>query len=141
MLIQVIRKIFTGESTIGDMLIDGKFKCYTLEDMVREVKGVPVEKWKVKGVTAIPEGKYKVVVDFSNRFQKLMPHILDVPGFSGVRIHCGNKSTDVEGCVALGMDKLDNAVGRSRVAYDLVYAAIRHAICEKEEIEIEVKHA
>ena len=75
---------------------------WCLEDTVREVPGQPVHLWKVPGVTAIPAGTYELIVDFSNRFQKMMPHILDVEGFTGVRIHAGNSSHDTEGCLLLG---------------------------------------
>lgn len=98
MELTVIRKTFTPNSTIGDFLIDGSFHCYTLEDCVRTGPKVP-------GATAIPEGRYEVAIDMSTRFQRLMPHILDVPNFSGIRIHKGNTDADTEGCVLLGMDK------------------------------------
>ena len=75
---------------------------WVLEDAVREVVGQPVHLWKVPGQTAIPTGTYDLIVDFSNRFQKMMPHILEVPGFSGVRVHAGNSSHDTEGCLLLG---------------------------------------
>ena len=62
MKLEVIRKEFTTESTIGDLLIDGKFYSFTLEGMYRDKK--------IKGVTAIPYGTYEVIVNFSNRFHK-----------------------------------------------------------------------
>ena len=59
-------------ATIGALYIlvggDALHECYTLEDEVREVEGEPVEKWKVPGETAIPEGKYRVVIEKSPRF-------------------------------------------------------------------------
>lgn len=79
-------------NTIGHLYIDGKFFCYTLEDEIR-MDGV-----KVYGKTAIPTGIYKVVVDMSNRFKRLMPRILDVPMFKGIRIHGGNTEEDSHGC-------------------------------------------
>ena len=74
---------------------------WVLEDQVREVVGEPVSEWKVPGKTAIPAGRYKVLITFSNRFQKLMPQLMDVPGFTGVRIHAGNTAADTEGCLLL----------------------------------------
>ena len=74
MRLDLIRKTFTEYSTIGDLLIDGKFYRYTLEDMYRDKK--------IKGVTAIPYGTYEVIINFSNRFQKPMPLLLNVPNFS-----------------------------------------------------------
>ena len=78
---------------IGDLFIDGQFFCYTLEDE-RRPDGL-----KVYGETAIPVGTYNVKVTRSNRFKRLMPILLDVPMFSGIRIHGGNSSKDTLGCI------------------------------------------
>jgi len=122
MEIKVIRKEFTDQSTIGDLLIDGIFFCYTLEDMVRE-HGVKVAKQ-----TAIPEGRYQVIVDQSVRFNRAMPHILNVPMFDGIRIHNGNTSKHTDGCILLGFTKNVNFVGQSRNAFnkffDILYARL-----------------
>ena len=107
MILELKRKIFTDDSTIGELSIDGKFVCYTLEDKVRDVK--------IKNVTAIPYGKYELAITFSNRFQQYMPLLLNVPGFEGVRIHSGNKSADTEGCILVGSSKSLNFIGSSRV--------------------------
>lgn len=88
--------------TIGRLYLGDTYLCYVLEDKCREVEGRPVSEWKVQNETAIPRGTYKVVVDFSNRFQRELPHLLDVPGFTGVRIHTGNSSKDTEGCLLVG---------------------------------------
>jgi hypothetical protein len=125
--LKITRKEFTEESTIGDFLIDGEFFCYVLEDIVREV-GV-----KVPSKTAIPEGKYKVIIDQSTRFRRAMPHVLDVPGFDGIRIHAGNTSKDTEGCPLLGFTKSRDCVGQSRLAFnqlfDKLYMALRDEEC------------
>ena len=92
-----------GENNIiGDLLINGEFFCYVLEDQLR-AKGE-----KVYGETCIPTGTYKVVVDMSNRFKRLMPRLLNVPMFEGVRIHGGNTAKDSHGCplVAFNTDGL-----------------------------------
>lgn len=77
---------------IGDLFIDGEFFCHTLEDE-KCPDGV-----KVKHKTAIPVGKYKVILTVSNRFKRLMPLLIDVPMFSGIRMHGGNTSRDTSGC-------------------------------------------
>lgn len=101
---------FGEDYTIGKLYLDGIYECYTLEDRVREEK--------VAGKTAIPTGTYKVVVDFSNRFKREMPHILNVMNFEGVRIHSGNTDKDTEGCILLGLIwNGGNYIGNSRAAY------------------------
>lgn len=103
------RKTFNEKFTLGELFIDGVFFCYTVEDKVRDVK--------IKGVTAIAYGRYKMIVNMSNRFKKEMPLLLDVPFFDGVRVHSGNTAEDSEGCIIVGMVKTDNGVGMSRVAF------------------------
>lgn len=76
---------------------------YSIEDVVREVEGQPVEAWKVNGKTAIPSGRYRLSWTMSNRFGRNMLLLDPVPGFAGVRVHSGNRATDTEGCILLGM--------------------------------------
>ena len=88
--------------TTGQLYIDGEYFCFTLEDKVREENGVPVEKWKVKGETAIPQGFYELGVEHSPRFGSGTITIKRVPGFDFIRIHTGNSSKDTEGCILVG---------------------------------------
>lgn len=136
MKITVKRKRFSDISTIGELEIDGEFVCFTLEDRDRRLEeGYE----KVPGSTAIPRGKYKVTIDQSVRFKKRMPHILNVPGFEGVRIHSGNTAADTSGCILLGAVVTDNdAIGNSRVAYNDFFAQFEDAIEEGREVTIEV---
>jgi hypothetical protein len=114
MLITVKRKHFSEVATIGEMLIDGKLLCHTLEDKVR------ANGEKVAGQTAIPYGRYELVTSMSNRFKKLLPLLLEVQNFSGVRIHSGNTSADTEGCILVGNwdGKNSNFIGNSRATFD-----------------------
>jgi hypothetical protein len=136
MKIEVIRQEFTDVSTIGSLLINGEFFCYTLEDKVREVPGEPVEKWKKPEITAIPRGTYRLVINMSPRFKKPLPLLLGVPGFTGVRIHSGNVAEHTEGCILVGNTKSKNFVGESRKAFDALFAKIR---VEKDDITITVR--
>jgi len=129
MILELKRKIFTDDSTIGELSIDGAFVCFTLEDKVRDVK--------IKAITAIPYGKYEVIINFSNRFQKYMPLLLKVPNYEGVRIHPGNKSGDTEGCILVGSSKSLNFIGNSRVTYASLFAKIKLA-AKKEKIFINI---
>ena len=117
--------------TIGALFNGDEFLCYTLEDVVREVPGVPVASWKIKGETAIPVGEYVVTLTFSNRFQKVLPILLAVPGFEGVRIHSGNTDADTEGCILVGRELGNESILQSRFALgdvmDLLYATAAKA--------------
>jgi hypothetical protein len=127
MNLHVKRFEFGNGFAIGKLLIDGEDSgLFTLEDEVRQIDSLPVEKWKVPGETAIPSGTYKVIVDMSQRFRRELPHILDVPGFTGVRIHSGNRPQDTEGCLLVGKtwDK-SGFVGKSKEAFEALFAKIK----------------
>lgn len=116
MNITVKRIEYKDTYTIGKMYIDGKFECFTLEDKYRGQ--LEKKEDKIPGATAIPKGVYKLIVDFSNRFKKQMPHILNVPKFEGIRIHSGNTDKDTEGCILVGTNwNGGNTITNSRLAY------------------------
>lgn len=109
MELKLIRDTFTEDSTIGKLYIDGSFFCETLEDKVRDKK--------IPHITAIPYGRYEVIVNFSERFQQQMPLLLNVPNYEGVRIHWGNYSKDTDGCILLGETRGVNFIGNSKSAF------------------------
>jgi len=115
------RTHFTDTYTLGELFIDNKFFCYTVEDKDRDAnKDGDLDdagETKVYGETAIPYGTYKVILSVSNRFKKLMPEVLDVKGFKGIRIHSGNTALDSHGCIIVGNIRTSNGVGSSRAAY------------------------
>ena len=119
MVITVKRLYKTDNSVIGEMLIDGIFECYTLEDAERPVK--------IKGETAIPKGTYRVIINQSNRFKRLLPLLIDVPNFEGVRIHSGNSNHDTEGCILVGQTRNKNYIGQSRKAFDKLFKKMQKA--------------
>ena len=119
MVITVKRLYKTENSTIGEMLIDGVFECFTLEDKERPVK--------IKGETAIPKGTYRVIINESNRFKRLLPLLIDVPNFEGVRIHSGNSNHDTEGCILVGQNRNKNYIGQSRKAFDKLFKKMQAA--------------
>ncbi len=96
---------------IGDLFINGEFFCYTLEDEKR------ADGLKVYGETAIPTGTYNVKVTRSNRFKRLMPLIIDVPMFSGIRIHGGNTSKDTLGCILVAFNTDYKKIWRTAERY------------------------
>jgi len=127
--LQVKRTDLTDESTIGEFSVNGQFECYTLEDKVRLVK--------IAGKTAIPPGRYEVIVNFSQRFGRLLPLLLNVPRFEGVRIHPGNTDADTEGCILVGDTKKPNFVGDSRPAFERLFEKLKVASAT-EKIFIEI---
>jgi Family of unknown function (DUF5675) len=124
--------------TIGALSIDGDFECWVCEDVVREIDGQPVTSWKVPSKTAIPYGTYKVDITMSARFKRLLPLLLDVPCFAGIRIHPGNTAADTEGCLLPGLDRMAKSVGRSRVAFESLFMALKDAKNRAEPISIEI---
>ena len=130
MKIEVERKLYTEQSTIGELSIDGKFFCYTLEDTVRQ-PGV-----KVYGKTAIPSGAYEVTLTHSPKFGRLMPLLNNVPNYVGVRIHSGNDANDTEGCLLVGKTKSENFIGESRAAFGELYPLIEAAVHKGEPITL-----
>lgn len=104
-----VRRTFKGpDYTIGKLYVDGHYLCDTLEDTVRPAGT------KIAGKTAIPAGTYRVKKTMSPRFKKILPEILDVPGFAGVRIHAGNSAADTEGCLLIGLNKAKGKVLESQ---------------------------
>lgn len=102
---QIEREPSTTESTVGKLYFrlaptdPWIWLCWTLEDVVREVPGQPVQMWKIKGQTAIARGVYQIAVTMSQRFKRLLPILSVVFGFEGIRIHGGNTAADTEGCI------------------------------------------
>tara|TARA_R110000751_G_scaffold115163_2_gene214587 strand:+ start:557 stop:1027 length:471 start_codon:yes stop_codon:yes gene_type:complete len=149
MKLEVIRFSSQVDSTSG-LLFDitdnkRKFLCYTLEDESREEK--------VWGETCIPAGEYSLGLRtvggldarYSKRFADIhvgMLHVLDVPNFKYILIHCGNTDEDTAGCLLLGdtqennLVKKDGFIGRSTLAYMRVYPDIAAALERGEEVTI-----
>lgn len=131
---------FGTNYTVGRLYIDGVYECYTLEDTVREQENVPVSTWKIAGQTAIPKGTYYVLIDDSRRFGKPMPHVTNVPGFEGIRIHSGNTDADTEGCILVGKNWAGgDFIGSSRLAFDDLMGHLSPASHNRETITIQVE--
>lgn len=143
MKLTLLRRPSVGGATIGKLYIDGVYACCTLEDEVREIEGVPVAAWKIKGATAIPSGEYRVTLEHSGRFGPDTLTINDVPGFVAIRMHAGNTSADTEGCPLLGMQATEVSLiaGTSRPAVALVKAEVMRAIREDEVVTIDINNA
>lgn len=114
------RTTFTARSTIGEWWFNGGMLCFTIEDVERE--------HKIPRVTAIPRGRYEIVVTQSKRFKRALPLLLDVPGFEGIRVHAGNTADDTEGCICVGLNSGQDVVIHSKPALALVQGRINAAL-------------
>lgn len=137
----LLKRIFRGDKyTIGHLYINGDYYCDVLEDVDRELSNdmseEQIKKIKIYGKTAIPTGRYKIEVTYSPKFKRYLPILLNVKGFSGIRVHSGNTAEDTLGCLLVGFNKEKGKVLNSRVTSDKLTALLRN--CE-EEIHITIE--
>lgn len=120
-----VKRIYKGNNyTIGHLYIDDVYFSDVLEDKVRELNKLED---KVYGKTAIPEGVYQVKLTFSPKFKKILPEILNVPFFSGIRIHSGNTADDSEGCLLVGENKVKGKVINSKKTIEKLMKILKSA--------------
>lgn len=127
MEIQVRRRYIGSDYTIGSMSVNGEYFCDTLEPVVRDInKNGKFDNGEVKinGKTAIPFGRYEVRLTMSSRFKRVLPLLINVPNFEGVRIHRGNTVNDTAGCILVGENKVKgrviNSTGYEKKIVDLL---------------------
>lgn len=101
---------FIGYDEAGKEIENKPLFCNTMEDVVRLLRS---KEDKINNETAIPDGKYEVVMSYSNRFKRVLPLLLNVPYFTGVRIHRGNTDKDTEGCILVGKNNIKGMVTNS----------------------------
>lgn len=142
MEITVKRKFKGNNYTIGSLYIDDKYFCDTLEDIDRGLTDNMTDSYistvKVIDQTAIPTGSYKVTITYSNRFQKLLPLINNVKGFSGIRIHSGNTKEDTSGCILVGFNTKKGKVVNSRVTFNKLFNILQDTLNSGEQVEIKI---
>lgn len=132
----LLKRRFKGDGyTIGSLYVNGEKFCDTLEDRVRDLAG---GESKVPGETAIPEGRYRVIVNRSPKFGRDLPRLLDVPQFEGVLIHRGNSAEDSAGCILVGENKVKGMVVNSTPYEERLVALCKAALAGGETIEMEV---
>lgn len=136
MKLTLIRFASNLNDTLGLLFIDDKFAGFTLEDEYREVK--------VAGETRIPAGEYNIKYTYSPKYGKLMLEVMNVPNFTGIRIHPGNTEADTSGCLLIGNfcnynPSGDSWIGESKIAYERVSALIIHALGKGESVVITIK--
>lgn len=135
--------------TIGKMYIDGNYLCDTLEDPDRGLKQQmsleEIQSKKQYGDTAIPTGTYQVSMNVvSPKFKDRswakpwggkIPRLQNVPGYTGVLIHVGNKPEDTLGCILVGENKVKGQVVNSTIAFNKLMKILTNT--NKIEITIE----
>lgn len=135
------RKYLNNNYTIGNLYINGKFYCNTIEDTVRDFNKNSIfdcGELKISGHTAIPYGIYEVVVTYSPKFRRYLPLLLDVKHFDGIRIHRGNTEKDSSGCIIPGENKKKGMVLDS-TKYELeLTKLIRECNNRKEKVTIKI---
>lgn len=140
----LVKRIYTCAAyTISHVYIDGLYVCDALEDTDRMLDQSMSESdildIKIKGKTAIPTGKYKMLMNIqSPKFSKYtyykktcngyLPRLNYVKGFTGILWHCGNTAKDTDGCLLLGYNKEKGKVLNSRQAFEKVYNMLKLAV-------------
>ena len=118
MEILIKRTAKLNEYTIGNLYIDDQYLCNTLEDTDRGLKDsqplLYIKSKKIFSKTAIPTGTYKVELTYSFRFKRVLPLIVGVKGFDGIRIHQGNFPKDTEGCILVGKNTFKGGISESK---------------------------
>ena len=129
--------------TIGNMYVNDTYFCDTIEDADRELTDTmeidEILANKLKGITAIPTGKYDVILTFSPRFKRVLPLLLNVKGFEGIRIHPGNSAEDTEGCLLVGENKEKGKVLNSRTTFEKLMSVLLGCEKKKEKITITIE--
>lgn len=138
MLLTMKREPSVGGATLSKLYAGDSFVCDILEDEVRELPGVPVEEWKIHGVTAIPAGTYLITFENSGRFGPETMTLRDVPGYKYIRIHGGNRSTDTEGCLLPGSRNSANTVTMSQAALKTLKYLVAAAMKRGETVRIKI---
>lgn len=115
MRLKIARGSYNNGSITGELFVDGKFLCHTLE--------LP---WKQNQsyISSIPEGSYPSILRYDKpdgwRIQ------LDkVPNRTAVQIHTGNYPSEIEGCVLVGniVKNISNSIHESTQAYSALKRA------------------
>lgn len=135
------RKFFKENYTIGDLSINGKFFCNTIEDKNRDLnKNGKFDngEYKVYAKTCIPFGTYEVVLFMSPKFKRLLPRLLNVPHFEGILIHNGTDENSTSGCIIVGENKVKGKVINSTKYMNNLVKLMEEAKSKGEKITINI---
>ena len=127
--------------TSGNLYIDGKFYCHTLELPWKDNK---------RKESCVPEGKYNVVfreeptpmtMKYRERYDFFNFHLMleKVKNRSGIYIHVGNTIKDSYGCILIGNGtNTDHYLSDSTKRYKDLYGRIAQAKRSDEAINMTI---
>ena len=98
-----------------------------------------IRRHKIIGKTAIPTGRYRILITRSRRFGRWLPLLMNVKGFEGIRIHPGNKPEDTRGCILLGFNHRKGYVLDSTRCVLTLVKMMTEAIEKGEKVFVEVR--
>lgn len=131
MELKLKRRIHTGKTTTGELWVNGKFECWTLEAPDRDLhQHFPIEEIRRRKLlmdTAVPSGRYELTLTYSDRWKMYMPVVMDVPGFAGVRMYADRVAASTDGCILLGCSTGQNEVFNCRLALRNLLAKLKGA--------------
>lgn len=128
MRIRIERKWPKDNYIIGRLYIDGEFLCNSLEPP-----------WQNNArYTAIPKGIYEVIMNYSPKFKRVLPLLLNVPERSSIRIHKGNYPKDTQGCILPGENTKVGMVLSSTKYEERICKLISEAKARKEMVIIQI---
>lgn len=151
MEIKVDRKWKKEKYTIGRLYINGEFICNTIEDtdrgLTQSMSEEEIKSKKIYGQTAIPTGRYKVLVNivspkfsqkefYMNVCKGKVPRLEGVKGFSGILIHSSATADNVEGCIGVGFNTEIGRLTSIKEAFEKVYSKLSSS---KEDIWITIE--
>ena len=137
-----IGRLYIRRQVIDEYLpgTEDQYFCDTLEPTWRDYANGA---YKVKGRSAIPEGRYAVVISYSPKFKQWLPILLGGPEFNrkwqGIRIHAGNCSEDTEGCILVGKNREVGKVLDSRIWVHRLKQKIVEAKAKGEAVWLTIK--
>lgn len=143
MKLKLVRRYLGPEYTIGSLFIDEKYFCDTIEDKVRDYNKdgdlLDAGETKIFGETAIPYGTYQVDLTMSPKFKRVLPLVMGVRHFTGIRIHRGNTAGDSHGCILPGLNKKKGQVINS-TSYEMkIIEKMLFALKNGDGITLEIK--
>lgn len=143
MKITIERKYKKERYTIGNLFVDGKWMCNTLElpdaGLDQRMPLWEIRSKKVFGEMAIPNGVYKIKSSHSPKFGDRRAYLLDVPGFLRIMIHEGNSRKDTLGCILVGMNTTKGRVNESKKTLKMLNDLIFKAEEDGEPVMISIR--